>query len=367
MNKKSSKNSKKTLDKNKKNAHKLSNTDKNQHQDSDLHANFKSKTQEKSDLSDNSNLFQANLSMQDKLKIVEKYFLETYKTWLLIFVPFFVILSGLWTWNYLQDSKNQNLRQQLSAIDDLRLEIEKESQKIYNAYQEEYLATDSDDEDQDETKKALSQKKRDEILQKIKDYQPDFSSVIAKYIEFYEKNSKFTTGATSAIKAVSLLHKQKEYQKAHELIKKIYLSPPNTRFFQVQGRILYAELLERMEKYKEALIQIDKILSVDDLNKKTESLILFNKFRIADVSKNFQVRSETISELLSKHPTSNYTKSAIVAKILTNKTSNNDNLKINLDNINPDNKIDPFIEFKQSDEIQSDKTQKDQENSDPSD
>ena len=172
---------------------------------------------------------------------------------------------AVFAWQYYQDGQTQKRLSDLYVVDKM---FEKELKQVYDQRESlskeiEELKTKKAALETTADKKEANKKSIETIQISIDDKQsrlealkPDHTASIAAYTSFYETYQKNPEGWRAGVAAVNQYIEMKDFEKAEAILVKILTVTVGQPFYQVQLRSLYISILEELQKYEDALVQV---------------------------------------------------------------------------------------------------------------
>jgi tetratricopeptide (TPR) repeat protein len=154
-------------------------------------------------------------------------------------------------------------------------------------------AADGGDDD-----KAM-QADKDKLIAEIKAVKADHKESLAAYEKFYANNHGNPEGWRSAAKAVSIYLENKNYTAAAGLAESVLKESPSLDFYKVQFRLLYVSILEELDRYDDALAQIEPLVKTAD--ETIMPKVLLSKGRLQILKNAKSDAKATFDSLIAKH------------------------------------------------------------------
>lgn len=148
--------------------------------------------------------------------------------------------------------------------------------------------------------------KKNQIEEKItalekqqKELKADHSESLKQFESFFEKYKNYPEGWVAGMRAVSILLGQANYAQARDTLTKILSKSKDSRFYQLQGRLVLVNVLEEMKEYDQALTHTEILLK--QASEELKPKVLLAKSRILMQKNDREQARSTLDELISKH------------------------------------------------------------------
>lgn len=132
---------------------------------------------------------------------------------------------------------------------------------------------------------AAQTQKKVELQKKLTSMVPDHSRTLGKYRDYYAKYKAYPEGWMAGMRAAGILIDGKQFGDAKDLLSEILQHSSDSLFYQINGRMLYINVLDELNELDPALAEVESLLR--EINKIDKMAQAAKKSRKDDKAQDF--------------------------------------------------------------------------------